>query len=194
MIVCSIYKDHFTVNYQLLIPAGYLQYCLHYSLFNIALLSLQYLQCRPCWRPVPAPTTVTVYRACPCVTTDTATVCLPYNSDMMWVNLVFTGCRAIVLYMQINKQFTAKNIYAHFVNFNFSVWDFFKNEIKTIEFISVLASKINWNTLINLEILETALRFSNLQPDFQNYHYHKDSTVVTQSFFINMNLNQKKLF
>lgn len=52
----------------------------------IKLLYIQWSQCRPCWRPVQAPTTVTVYRACPCVTTDTATVCSPYSSDMTWVN------------------------------------------------------------------------------------------------------------
>lgn len=34
------------------------------------------------------------------------------------------------------------------------------------------------------EILETTLMSSNLQPNFQNYHYHKDSSVVMQSFLI----------
>lgn len=82
LILCPFYKNRPLIS----------GWCSDYTTVSITfcsyikLLYIQWLQCRPCWRPVQAPTTVTVYRACPCVTTDTATVCSPYNSDMTWVN------------------------------------------------------------------------------------------------------------
>lgn len=82
LILCPFYKNRPLISGWC---SDYTTVCITLCSY-IKLLYIQWLQCRPCWRPVPAPTTVTVYRACPCVTTDTATVCSPYNSDMTWVN------------------------------------------------------------------------------------------------------------
>lgn len=82
LILCPFYKNRPLISGWW---SDYTTVCITFCSY-IKLLYIQWLQCRPCWRPVQAPTTVTVYRACPCVTTDTATVCSPYNSDMTWVN------------------------------------------------------------------------------------------------------------
>lgn len=82
LILCPFYKNRPLISGWC---SDYTTVCITFCSY-IKLLYIQWLQCRPCWRPVPAPITVTVYRACPCVTTDTATVCSPYNSDMTWVN------------------------------------------------------------------------------------------------------------
>lgn len=82
LILCPFYKNRPLISGWC---SDYTTVCITFCSY-IKLLYIQWLQCRPCWRPVPAPITVTVYRACPCVTPDTATVCSPYNSDMTWVN------------------------------------------------------------------------------------------------------------